>query len=200
MRRVVQAVVLGLVLMALAPAIAVAGGNANFLIGERELTDQWFPVDSQLMVGATVDWGMDDWPVHLAWGLNVSVDDRAEYRNDRYSAMFAEVSFGVLWLSTRHESFRPYVGAGIASRFADLEIVPDDGTGTLEIDGQEIGCYVNAGAYWRLGPSFNLGLDLRYGMGAEFDLVSQPGGYVAGAGVRGNYLAFSMLLGFGWGK
>jgi len=202
MCRVVQAVALVLGLAVFSPTESLAGGNANVIIGKRAASGQWSPVDGQRMLGAAVDWGMDDWPVHLAWGLNVSADETDDYWNGQYSAALTELSFGLLWLPIRDRSFRPYVGAGIASVFADLEIDRDDGDEQFDIDDYDFGYYVNAGMYWRLGSRFNLGLDLRYGWGARFDLIlTYPSGvYREKDFVEGDYLAYSLLLGFGWGK
>lgn len=198
MRRVVQAVVLVLILVALVPASALAGGNANFTIGERSLGNEWGSLDGQLMLGATVDWGPDDWPVHFAWGLNGSADSQEEYYgNAEISAAFAELSFGALWLPIRNKSVRPYIGAGIASVSAVYETDFYSGF-TRDVDDQDFGYYLNAGVYWRLGPRFNLGADLRYGWGTEFDL-SFESKFEEQFKVEGDYLAFSLLLGFGWG-
>jgi hypothetical protein len=198
MRRVTQVLVLGLTLAALAPASVQASGNANFTIGERSLGDEWGPLDGQPMLGATVDWGPDDWPVHFAWGINGSADSQDEYYgNGEISAAFAELSFGALWLPIRDKPVRPYLGAGIASVSAVYELDYYWGY-ARDVDDQDFGYYANAGVYWRLGPRFNLGVDLRYGWGTEFDL-SFESKFEEQYRVEGDYLAFSLLLGFGWG-
>ncbi|MCU0232185.1 MAG: porin family protein [Acidobacteria bacterium] len=194
MSRNVQAVVLVLFLVALAPAAALAGGNANFTIGLRALNDRhWEPAENQLMLGANVDWGMDNWPVHLAWGLNASADSQKGRYGDEMTAAFAELSFGALWLPLRDKSVRPYLGAGITSVAAQVDEEAKN-------DDQDFGFYANAGVYWRLGPRFNLGLDLRYGWGAEFALSFEEPKFDLTTAVDGDYFAYSLLLGFGWGN
>jgi hypothetical protein len=197
MSRIVRATLFVLLLAALVPAASLAGGNANFTIGERSLSDEWAPLDGQLMLGATVDWGPDDWPVHFAWGLNGSADSQDEYYSGEILAAFGELSFGGLWLPIRDKPVRPYVGAGIASVSAAYEWDYHYGY-THDADDQDFGYYANAGVYWRLGPRFNLGVDLRYGWGTEFDL-SFESKFEEQYRVEGDYLAFSLLLGFGWG-
>ena len=198
MRRIVPALVLVPILLALAPGGALAGGNANFTIGERSLGDEWGPLDGQLMLGATVDWGPDDWPVHFAWGLNASADSEEEYYgNGEISAAIAELSFGALWLPIRNKAVRPYLGAGIASTSVVYELDYYWGY-SRDVDDQDFSYYANAGVYWRLGPRFNLGIDLRYGWGSEFDLSFETK-FEEQYRVEGDYLAFSLLLGFGWG-
>jgi hypothetical protein len=198
MSRIVQAVVLVLLLAALAPAASLAGGNANFTIGERDLSDEWSSLDSQPMIGANVDWGMDGWPVHLAWGLNTSFDSQDGVYNEDLSAAVVELSFGALWLPIRNKPLRPYLGAGIASLAAAFEADSYYG-GSSDADDQDFGYYATAGLYWRLGSHFNLGIDLRYGWGAEFDL-SFESKFEEQYKVDGDYFAYSLLLGFGWGN
>jgi len=199
MSRSVQTAVLVVLLVAFAPAASLAGGNANFTIGERALNDEgWEPLEGQLMFGAAVDWGMDGWPVHLAWGLNVSVDSEDGVYNEDLTAAFAEISFGALWLPIRDKPFRPYLGAGIASVSAAFEAETYYGVSS-DADDQDFGYYANAGVYWRLGPRFNLGIDLRYGWGTEFNL-SFESKFEEQYRVDGDYFAYSLLLGFGWGN
>jgi hypothetical protein len=57
---------------------AYASGNANFLIGWRQLGDQdfWKPDDGQSVAGVMVDFGKDRWPIHLClanmtWGPRI---------------------------------------------------------------------------------------------------------------------------------
>ena len=199
MSRNVPAAALALLLVALAPAAALAGGNANFTIGLRDLGGDWDPLDSQPMFGATVDWGMDDWPVHLAWGLNVSADSHDDVYGTgvQFTAAYAEVSFGVLWLPIRGKPIRPYLGAGIAGVSAAYEA--DFYGVAIDDDVQDFGYYANAGVYWRLGPRFNLGIDLRYGGGTEFDFPAPSEIGSDAFSVDGGYFAYSLLLGFGWG-
>jgi len=200
MSRNVQTAALALLLVALAPAAVLAGGNANFTIGQRDLSDDWSPLDGQIMLGATVDWGMDDWPVHLAWGLNASADSQDNiygYGPWNTSAAYAELSFGALWLPIRDKPVRPYLGAGIASVAVAYE---EEAFGrTVDGDDQAFTYYANAGIYWRLGPRFNLGIDLRYGGAPEFD-VSVSSKFEDSIKKDGGYFAYSLLLGFGWGK
>ncbi len=200
MSRIAQVAALVLPLVALAPTAALAGGNANFTIGERDLGGDWSPLDGQLMLGATVDWGMDDWPVHLAWGLNASADSQDNiygYGPWNTSAAYAELSFGALWLPIRDKAVRPYLGAGIAS----VAVAYEEKAFGRKVDGddQDFTYYANAGIYWRLGPRFNLGIDLRYGGAAEFD-VSVSSKFEDSIKKDGGYFAYSLLLGFGWGK
>ncbi len=202
MSRLVRIALLALLVAALAPSVAHSGGNVNFTLGERDLGNDWSPLDGQPMFGVVVDWGMDEWPVHLAWGLNVSADseDMRVYGADvEFTAAYAEVSFGAVWLPIRDKSFRPYLGAGIASVSAAYEF---DVYGlSYDDDDQDFGYYANAGIYWRLGSRFNLGLDLRYGGGTEFEFESPDDGkFDETLRVDGPYFAYSLLLGFGWGK
>ncbi len=197
MGTIARVAVLLLLTAAVVPATALAGGNTNFAVGQRDLRGEWEPFDRQWLLGATIDWGRDDWPVHLAWGINGSA-----HREEIYgtivdvTAVFVEFSFGALWLPIRDRPFRPYIGAGIAGIAAAYQI---EVLGLIVDDrDQDLGYYANAGIYWRLGRSFNLGVDLRYGGGSEFDLpIPAEAGKTR---LDGGYLAYSLLLGFGWGN
>jgi len=69
-----SAVLLVIGIATLAPPFARADGNANFMLGMKQLEEgDWAPVEDQAVLGAEVDFGGKDWPVHIAIDYIVSV-------------------------------------------------------------------------------------------------------------------------------
>lgn len=195
---VLCSVILGLAAAA-AAAPAAASGNVQFLLGQRTFNDDWRPVDRQWLLGVQGDWGEEDWPVHLAWGFTASAaqEDPTNSPGFQYTAGVGSLSFGAVWVPLQDSAWRPYVGAGMEYSFAyyELDIDPpsyDDTDGSL-------GYYLNGGLFWRLGPQFNLGLDVRLGRGASYDF-EVPVLFSIGdtATLSGNYTQYALVLGFGW--
>lgn len=178
---------------------AAAGGNVQFQLGQRTFNDDWRPVDRQWLLGVQVDWGQEDWPVHIAGGLTLSAA-REEPTNSpgfEYTAGVGSLSFGALWLPLKEGGWRPYLGAGIEYSFASFELDLDPPSYD-DTDGS-LGYYLNGGLYWRLGPQFNLGLDVRLGRGASlhFD-VPVLFSIDETATLSGNYTQYALILGYGW--
>ncbi len=198
MRRTIALSVLLLAGAVAASAPAAASGNVQFLLGQRTYNDDWRPVDRQWLVGTQVDWGQDDWPIHLAWGFTISAaqEEPTAAEGYQYTAAVGDLSFGALWLPLREGGWRPYLGAGIEYSYAyyELDIDPpsyDDTDGSL-------GYYFNGGLFWRLGPQFNLGLDVRIGRGASFKFEVPVLFSLRTATLSGNYSQYALVLGYGW--
>ena len=197
-----RSIALFIVLLAVAVASsmpAAAGGDVQFLLGQRTFNDDWRPVDRQYLLGVQVDWGQDDWPIHLAWGFTTSAaqEEPTNAEGYEYTTGVGSLSFGALWLPLQEGGWRPYLGAGIEYSYAyfELDIDPpsiDDTDGSL-------GYYVNGGLYWRLGPQFNLGLDVRLGRGASFTFdVPVLFSLDEKSTLSGNYTQYALILGYGW--
>jgi len=84
----------------------------------------------------------------------------------------------------------PFVGGGIASVVAtlDLESVPfslgqDD-------DDQSLGAYFHVGVFSRLGSRFNIGVDGRFLGGTDLTLFDED--------TDVDYVQLGLVLGFGW--
>src|SRR5262245_44740115 len=82
------------VVMAIATFPLLAAGNANFLLGGRQLDeDQWDPVEEQGAFGVTVDFGGVEWPVHVEVGFYGSGADEELF--DDSLLMDVDVTGGV---------------------------------------------------------------------------------------------------------
>jgi hypothetical protein len=171
---------------AAAGAPAFAGGNANFVLGGRSMTDDthWRPWESQDLFGVTVDFGPEKWPIQLEAGVQTSSKTKSFFGND-VTGEVDEVFFGVnkTWTMGTGK-MHPYVGGGLASVNGSF-----DSQGR-KVDDNSGGVYVHAGIYWRMGRRFNLGFDLRAMGGTRLT--------ISGEDFNANYTQAGLVLGWGW--
>ena len=173
---------------------ALAEGNANFVLGLRALDDDdWEPVEEHVVFGVTVDFGKEDWPIHLAAGYMGSRSEEEEAGLD-IKATVSELSFGVLkvWDSS---NTRPFVGGGLAALNAELEVdIPGffgfPGGASVTADDTSLAFYAQGGVFWRIGSRFNIGFDARALFGSELE--------DAGVETDADYFQLGLLLGWGW--
>ncbi len=181
-------IVLGMFLIAACAAPpARAGGNANFLLGERWMTDssKWDPWDSQDLFGVTVDFGAAKWPVHLETGFHGSSKTENVFGTD-VTGSADEFFFGVnkTWDVGKGRKVHPFAGGGVSSVTAKLE------ASGASIDDTSAGYYVHGGVFWRLGHRFNLGFDFRALGGTSMNFQ--------GLEFNSNYTQAALILGWGW--
>ncbi len=177
----------GATLLALS-GTAHAGGNVNGTFGARFLdSGDWAPIEQQPMIGVMADFQIAQLPLHAAVGIQVSADQEDD-GSVEVTAAIADFSAGLKLMPTSGV-FRPYLGVGVASVGASIEL---DGAAYDDDSDQSFGYYFNAGALFRIGAHFNLGLDLRWIAGTKGELLGVDGdvdSFVAG-----------IAMGYGWGK
>ena len=170
-------------------------GNVEFFIGQAYLEDFFAPVDEPASFGFEVDFAPKKSPVHVALGMNFA--GQTERVSTPYfgetgtvGAGFVEFSAGFVWLPVKKSFVRPYLGAGVLRTIAFV------GSGSdYWIDGDtdsSFGFYGNAGIYFKVGSSFNIGLDGRITRGTSISLAGLDGDV--------DYAQVSLLLGFSWGE
>ena len=190
MRRHVNTLIFALALAAAFAAPAVAGGNANFILGSRTMSsgDDWEPFESQVLFGANVDFGKEGWPIQMVAGVHASVDAETAFGVD-LTATITELSFGVSKIWKVGKNTRPHIGGGAAMVTAALEAELGS-FGSTSVDDSSPGFYVDGGVYWRLGRRFNIGVDARVMLGTDIEFY----------GIKGdaNYTQIGLLLGWGW--
>ena len=185
-----RALLLPLAVLLLAPAMTFADGNANFLIGTKQLdSDDWEPLEDQDALGLELSFGKSTWPIHIAvdlfttsateddftvnLGLPVTVDLEG-------STMELDLGARKVW---GKNMTRPFLGGGLAAIYADLdaEIDQDDDVG--------MGLWVGGGVFWRIGSRFNIGGSVRYSDVSVnlFEVDGDAGG-----------LTYGVILGWGW--
>lgn len=170
-------------------------GNVEFFIGQAYLTDFFAPVDEPASFGFEVDFAPKKSPVHVALGMNFAGETKhvtGTYfdQTGKVGAGFVEFSAGFVWQPVRKSIVRPYLGGGVVRMFAFVGEGSD-----YWIDGdndQSFGFYGNAGLYFKVGDTFNIGIDGRAVRGTNITL----------AGIEGDvdYNQVSLLLGFSWGS
>lgn len=185
----------------LAPGWALAEGNINFILGGRGLDDDyWRPAEDHGVFGINFDFGKDAWPVNIAIGLYGSggTEDLVggclrcgpppQLPGAVIESMIGELSLGVLWRPETDQRLRPYLGGGLA--FLDAEKSSSRGFIGASQDDQSSGLYVNGGLAWRIGRSFNVGLDARLVTGTDVTIFDEKG--------DADYFQLGVLLGYGW--
>ena len=178
----------------------LAGGNANFILGQRTLEEDevWRSfapdVDEQPTIGANIDFGEPDWPISLAVAIQGSGETDRDAVNGKIDAGILDLSFGVRWIGNRYGTTHPYVGAGVSHVFAtldsdDLIFADDDETDS------SFGAYANAGIYWNIGERLNVGFDARWLRGTDLELELNDVLFETDA----DYFQVGMLIGVRWG-
>ena len=163
-------------------------GNMNFFLGVKTLDkDDWEPIDEHGEVGVMFDVKKEGWPVHLAMDILVSATEETDGGQD-IELGISEFDLGIrkiLDLGDVH----PFVGGGVSFMSAEYNIVD-----VTKCSGGGLGGWVDAGIFFTLGESFNLGFEARAstadatlecGNGTEFD-----------ANIGGEH--FGILLGYRW--
>jgi len=189
MKRIVRWLMIALAMTSVA-APAMAGGNANFILGTRGLDkDFWTPVNGQFVIGAQVDFGKMTWPIHLETGIQVSVGAEEDFigTSDVYGSV-AELDFGVNKTWELKGQARPFIGGGLAAVGASYTI--EAPLGDIDDDDDGGGAYFHGGVFWRLGKRFNIGIDGRFLVGTKITLFGEEG--------DADYVQLGMILGWGW--
>jgi hypothetical protein len=147
------------------------------------------------MFGVIVDFAPESSPVRVALGGQFSADSKTVTTptfgkvGDVAVGTF-EFSAGFVWLPVKKAPVRPYLGAGALLLTA---VVGNDwndfGSGDSDTT---FGFYGNAGIYFKVGDTFNIGLDGRIVRGTSIQLGPTEG--------DADYEQVSLLLGFSFGK
>lgn len=172
-------------------------GNTQFLIGERYMTDNefWEPFDTQMMFGVEVDFAPAKSPIHVALAGSFSTDDTRVVvpfhgATGDVRVGLAEFSAGFLWHPVKRGIVRPYIGGGAVLIGASIDTDIGSFFGDSDTD-TSFGFYGNAGVFFKVGETFNIGVDGRVVRGTSFEF--------AGLDADGDYEQVAMLLGFSWG-
>jgi hypothetical protein len=193
-------------LTATSPALA-GPGYVNFTIGQKSFDSaDWSPIDKQTTFGAESAFGPSKWPVQLAAYLLRSSQEKTAEFDDGFSgttpvtvdATTSEFGFG-LNKAFGEKKIRPFIGAG--GVYTNTEItLRQQGTSASD-NGNGFGFWGGAGAFYRVGPSFNIGAGVRYSSATvdfgPFNGINASYDYTA---VNAGGVAYHFLIGWSWPK
>ncbi len=170
------------VLLCLAAAPALAGADFNIIYGTKSMEDAWAPFEDQQSLMGQLTVGDDNWPVYLAVDFLLSDESaQGEFYNEGSTRELA-VGARKIW---DHSRVRPFIGAGIT------RIEGEFSRDALRVDDATLGLWLDAGIFWRLGDSFNLGIEGRISR-ASVEIGPDRSKVEAGGEQLG------LLVGFGW--
>jgi hypothetical protein len=175
----------------------VWAGHVNFTFGDRNLDDDFEPMDGHQVVGVAMLTQQEDWPFSIALGFYRSESDRESDTDfgplfgpgaGSVVSEFNELSIGVakVWDTIPHGYV--FIGGGmtlmearVETRISGLDTSADD---------RGIGPYANGGIFWRVGDALNLGFELRFARAVEVRLLGET--------FKADYTQFGWLVGWGW--
>jgi len=146
--------------------------HAALFAGPRQMENAWEPVANPFQLGGIFSFGRDHWPVDIAVDFFKADAGGCEFLcfGTPASAKTSEYDLGVrkFW---RPGHVWPYVGGGTG--FIDASFDVDDGTRSAHSSDFVPSFWAETGVLFRLGPIFDLGLDVRYSYGnARIDFGS----------------------------
>ena len=194
MKKVFILIAVALLAFGLVVPRAFAAGNMNFFLGAKALDENdWEPIDSHSEFGIMLDFGGEEWPVNLAVDLMVSSTEETAtippFGSVEVKAATTELDLGVR-KAFDIGSMHPFIGGGIGFMAGAYEV-----GGLFECDGSGTGGWVDAGIYWTLAESFNIGFDAR-SSSADVEFTCTGGGSAGDLNVGGTH--FGLILGYHW--
>lgn len=136
-------------------------GNISVMVGKKFLDDSdWPGMDNHGAIGMLLDFKKNNWPVSIAIDL-IGTGKEKKSAGNKDEAYSAEMNIGVRKIfSLQDSAFQPYIGAGVASVFAETSSTRNNTV--TKYDDTAIGSWVGIGSYYAVTRNFQLGADLRY--------------------------------------
>lgn len=165
-------------------------GSTNFHMGGRYMGSSSFDgLSDQFLSTVDVDVTPRRWPIGFEGSFSGSFDDRDYHGICCYgeSAYVSDFAFG-LRKTAYLRGFRPYIGAGAAWVYADI----DRWFGNLFVHDEESswGWYAHAGCSYRWPQGMNVGVDFRWTFGTDADFFGGDGDL--------DSWQFSLFFGYAW--
>ncbi|MBU0995892.1 MAG: hypothetical protein KJ737_25635 [Proteobacteria bacterium] len=179
-------------------------GNVNLLLGVKMLNENdWEPVNEQGELSIHVDLRSRDWPISIEMGLSGSYDTQEDYigiEDFNRDGSTGEFKFGVRKTWEPDESFRPYLGGGLAVitvkeelRFPQVSYNDEDTC---------LGLWIHGGLYWTLSNAFNIGFDLGFTGGKasliDIDLQTADNKIFTEKDIAAGGGHFAFFVGYHW--
>jgi hypothetical protein len=166
-----------------------------FVLGPRTAANDTEPAEDQDAFGANIYLKGKTWPISIVLGVHASNGDGTAsdpffFGTFEANLDYREVSVGVgrIWSGSKHA--RPFIGGGLSVLNVDTELSVASFGGSASDDDTILAPYVDGGIFWRLGKSFNLGLDARFVVAAKAETAVFEGDV--------NYVQIAAALGWGW--
>ncbi len=146
------------------PRSSATQSSMTILVGQRMLDeDDWAPLDEPTVFGVEFDsYGPYD-PVGFEIGFSYAEDSGNVSAVDVDSEIWELYAGPRKTFSLAEDRLHPYISAGASWSNAELQ------SGSGSIDDDALGFYLRAGVYYTIGDGFNLGLDYRKLLGADFE-------------------------------
>jgi len=169
------------------PKSGATVSNVTMLIGQRFLDeDDWSPVDEPTTFGVEFDsYGPFD-PVGFEVGFSYAEDSGDVSGIDLETETWEIYAGARKTFSLAENRLHPYLAAG--APWSNAELDASIGGASADIDDDAFGFYLRAGAYYTFGEGFNVGLDYRKLLGADYK--------ADGASADGDFDQFSLGLGY----
>lgn len=139
---------------------AFAEVTINGIIGSRDMQHKyWQSINDQTTLGAFVDYSLGQLPLYATAGIQISAATDSDACGD-FTVAIADMSGGIK-VMPRSGVVRPYLGIGLANVAVSGNYQSRCFAITTEdTDDRSFGTYINAGIIFRIGKSFNVGLDI----------------------------------------
>lgn len=169
------------------PRSSASVSNVTMLIGQRFLDeDDWEPLDEQTVFGVEFDrYGPYD-PVGFEIGFSYAEDSGNVGAVDLDSEVWEIYAGPRKTFSLAEDRLHPYISAGAS--WSNAEVDGSLGNASGSVDDDAFGFYLRAGVYYTIGDGFNLGLDYRKLLGADYE--------DSGVKADGDFDQFSIGIGY----
>ena len=164
-------------------AVGGGTGEANIMLGAKDLNKEWEPLKSQPAWAAEFSLGKDSWPVLMAIDILGSRDSGSS-SGTHVSGSTLEFDLGLrkIW-GSKERTTRPFFGGGLGVFSGEAKFGDNKNTAS------DVGFWFNGGVFWRIGKGLNLGVDVRY---------SVANAKITGTQAEIGGLAYGALIGWGW--
>ena len=198
-----------------------AKGDINLVFGFKQISDFADLQESingeddlgnHFELGAEMTFRGADWPIGIAVDILGSTREDDIYYVTYYlgynaydltlETSTAEIDIGIrkIWELPK-KAVRPYIGGGLSLARGEVEVtgvvfdpvaLGPEFSVSESVDAMGAGFWIGGGVFWRVGQSFNIGLNARYSTAeVEFDELGEEDVDVGG-------LHGGLLLGWGW--
>jgi hypothetical protein len=173
-------------------------GTAQFALGQRQLDNDWEPVDDPTRVGFHVSLQQPEWPVQVEFGIDGAGDNETQTESGielEADLVISEIFAGVRFDHQMPETdFHLFASGGLSILRAAVDLEARAGPFTFSDDDDDtsVAIYLHTGVFYQFPGGFNIGADLRYTAGSDLTLFDED--------MDADGLQFGILLGWNFGQ